>query len=76
MSRILASRRNDPRTAMFMRLVGLEMKMRQYELGEKFVLGVEQRAGWDALNLAWSGPDQLPTLEEIGNPVLWLERVD
>lgn len=75
MSRILASRRNDPRTAMFMRLVGLEMKMRQYEMGAKFIAGVEERAGWSALNAAWLRPSNLPTLAEIEDPVSWLYRV-
>ena len=75
MSRILASRRNDPRTAMFMRLVGLEMKMKQYEMGAKFIEGVERQAGWSALDAAWLRPSNLPTLEEIGDPVSWLYRV-
>ncbi len=75
MSRILASRRNDPRTAMFMRLVGLEMKMKQYEMGAKFIEGVERQAGWSALDAAWLRPSNLPTLEEIGDPVSWLFRV-
>ena len=75
MSRILASRRNDPRTAMFMRLVGLEMKMKQYEMGAKFIEGVERQAGWNALDAAWLRPSTLPTLEEIGDPVSWLYRV-
>jgi len=75
MSRILASRRNDPRTAMFMRLVGLEMKMKQYEMGAKFIEGVERQAGWSALDAAWLRPSNLPTLEEIEDPVSWLYRV-
>ena len=75
MSRILASRRNDPRTAMFMRLVGLEMKMKQYEVGAKFIEGVERQAGWSALDAAWLRPSNLPTLEEIEDPVSWLYRV-
>jgi coenzyme F420 biosynthesis associated uncharacterized protein len=75
MSRTLASRRNDPRTAMFMRLVGLEMKMRQYELGAKFIEGVEERAGWSALDAVWLRPSNLPTLAEIEDPVSWLYRV-
>ncbi len=75
MSRILAARRNDPRTAMFMRLVGLEMKMRQYELGAKFIEGVERQAGWKALDAAWLRPSNLPTLAEIEDPVSWLYRV-
>ena len=75
MSRILASRRNDPRTAMFMRLIGLEMKMKQYEMGAKFIEGVERQAGWSALDAAWLRPSNLPTLEEIEDPVSWLYRV-
>ncbi len=75
MSRVLASRRNDPRTAMFMRLVGLEMKMKQYELGAKFIEGVERQSGFSALDAAWLRPSNLPTLEEIGDPVSWLYRV-
>jgi coenzyme F420 biosynthesis associated uncharacterized protein len=75
MSDVLKARRQDPRAAMFMRLVGLEMKLRQYELGAAFISGVERHAGWDALNHAWEGPEALPTMDEIENPVLWLERV-
>ncbi len=75
MSNVLKARRQDPRTAMFMRVVGLEMKLRQYELGAKFIQGVERHAGWDTLARAWEGPDSLPTMPEIENPVLWLERV-
>ena len=75
MSEVLKARRQDPRTAMFMRLVGLEMKMRQYDEGAKFIAGVERHAGWSALDQAWQSPDHLPSLEEIKNPVLWLERM-
>jgi coenzyme F420 biosynthesis associated uncharacterized protein len=75
MSRVLKARRQDPRTAMFMRLVGLEMKLRQYDLGAAFIDGVERHAGWSTLDRAWEGPENLPSLEEIDNPVLWLERV-
>lgn len=75
MSGLLKARRADPRMAMFMRLTGLEMKMRQYELGEQFVLGVERLSAWSALDLAWTGPDALPTLAEIESPETWLRRV-
>lgn len=74
MSQILKLRRADPRTAALMRLLGLEMKLRQYELGERFVLAVERSAGWPALDRAWEGPDRLPTLEEIEEPERWLHR--
>ena len=53
----------------------MEMKMRQYEMGEKFIAGVENEAGWSALDKAWLGPEWLPTLPEIEQPTQWLQRV-
>lgn len=75
MSRLLKARRSDPRQAAFMRLTGMEMKMRQYELGERFVQGVTGAAGWEALDAAWESPETLPTLAEIEDPDGWLRRV-
>jgi coenzyme F420 biosynthesis associated uncharacterized protein len=75
MSKVLKARRQDPRTATFFRLIGLELKMKQYELGARFVAGVERHAGWSALDAAWERPENLPTQDEIANPVKWLERV-
>lgn len=75
MSRVLKARRSDPKAQLLFRLTGLEMKMRQYELGEAFILEVERQAGWEALDTAWSGPDALPTLAEIEDPGAWLQRV-
>ncbi|MBU1226660.1 MAG: zinc-dependent metalloprotease [Actinobacteria bacterium] len=75
MSRVLKSRRQDPRTKALLRLTGLEMKMKQYELGERFIEGVERHAGFSALDRVWEGPEHLPTLEEISAPQRWLERV-
>jgi coenzyme F420 biosynthesis associated uncharacterized protein len=75
MSGVLKARRGDPRHAAFLRITGLEMKMQQYEQGERFILAVERRAGFGALDRAWAGPDSLPTLEEIREPERWLQRV-
>lgn len=75
MSSVLKQRRKDPRTATFLRLSGLEMKMRQYEQGERFVLAIEREAGWETLDRVWRGPESLPTLAEINEPGLWLRRV-
>lgn len=74
MSRVLRQRRKDPRTATFFRLAGLEMKMRQYELGQQFVLGVERTGGWEALDRVWSSPEALPTRLELSDPAAWLAR--
>ena len=56
------------------RLLGLEMKMRQYETGKRFCDAVVDRAGVDGLNRAWSDPALLPTSAELADPVRWLAR--
>lgn len=75
MSAVLKARRADKRTAALMRLIGLEMKLRQYEMGAEFIKGVEERASWSTLDVAWESPEALPTLEEIGDPERWLQRI-
>jgi len=57
------------------RLLGLELKMRQYEQGRRFCDAVVQQGGPEALALAWRGPDSLPRPEELELPAQWLERV-
>ena len=75
MSRVLKARRQDRRTAAFFRLTGMEMKLKQYRMGERFVLAVERQANWETVNRAFRGASSLPTLPEISKPRLWLERV-
>jgi len=75
MARVLKMRRKDPRMSAFLRITGLEMKMKQYEQGEQFILAVERAAGFAALDAVWAGPDSLPTLAEIRDPDRWLTRV-
>jgi len=75
MSDILKARRKDPKSAALMKLIGIEMKMRQYEDGARFINDVERLASWDALSMAWASQENLPTLDEIREPRLWLERV-
>jgi uncharacterized protein (DUF2342 family) len=57
------------------RLLGLELKMRQYELGRRFCDAVVSAGGPQALALAWSGPQALPSTAELERPSLWLARV-
>ncbi len=75
MSALLKARRQDPKTAAFLRITGLEMKMRQYQDGERFVVAVERRVGWERLSRAWGQPETLPTLAEIREPERWIDRV-
>jgi uncharacterized protein (DUF2342 family) len=58
-----------------MRLLGMEMKMRQYKLGKAFCDAVVANGGIELLNRAWTGPEALPTLAEIERPEDWMARV-
>jgi coenzyme F420 biosynthesis associated uncharacterized protein len=57
------------------RLLGLELKLRQYETGRRFCDAVVAAGGPQALALAWSGPEALPTPAELEDPSLWIARV-
>jgi coenzyme F420 biosynthesis associated uncharacterized protein len=57
------------------RLLGLDFKMRQYELGKGFCDAVAASAGIEGLNRVWDSPEALPTAEELENPAAWLERL-
>src|SRR5215210_1908733 len=58
------------------RLLGLDLKMRQYELGRRFCGEVAERAGMAGLNRVWDAPELLPTLAELEAPAVWLARVE
>ncbi|MBM3674236.1 MAG: hypothetical protein FJW88_04655 [Actinobacteria bacterium] len=77
MARVLHARRHARgAVALVHRMIGLDLKMRQYEVGEAFVDAVDRLAGFGALDAAWRGPEWLPTLGELEDPVAWLVRVD
>lgn len=56
------------------RLLGLELKMRQYEVGRRFCDMVVDEAGPAALAPAWRSPEGLPTSAELQAPLSWLTR--
>jgi coenzyme F420 biosynthesis associated uncharacterized protein len=56
------------------KLLGLEMKMRQYTQGKAFCDQLVAQAGTGALNHLFSSAEALPTLAEIEDPAAWLER--
>ena len=60
----------------FQKLLGFEMKMRQYEVGERFVAEIERCAGVRAIDAVWSGPETLPTMDELEQPLAWLDRIN
>jgi coenzyme F420 biosynthesis associated uncharacterized protein len=72
-------RRNERRGGierMIGRLIGLDLKMEQYAAGERFVDAVIAARDRAFLNRVWAGPEQLPSLDEIGAPDRWIERIE
>lgn len=55
--------------------IGLEMKMRQYETGQRFCTYVSERGGREVLEHLWAAPENLPTLAELRSPERWVTRV-
>jgi coenzyme F420 biosynthesis associated uncharacterized protein len=58
------------------RLIGMDLKMRQYEQGKAFCDGVVARAGIEGLNRVWEGPESMPSMQELDDPAAWLTRVE
>ena len=75
--RMARSRLHRPplETAIF-RVTGLDMKLEQYRQGERFADAVASRIGMEGLNRVWKGPEYMPTLGEIRDPGLWIDRVE
>lgn len=60
---------------LFARLTGLNLKMEQYRLGERFVNAVVDARGKSAALMMWSSPEALPSMAEIRDPSVWIARV-
>jgi len=57
------------------RILGIDLKMKQYAQGSRFVQTVVGEAGMEVFNRVWTSPETLPTAAELTDPQLWLERV-
>jgi len=66
---------HNPIERVVRRLLGIEMKMRQYAEGHKFVQTVVERVGIDDFNRIWTSPETLPTTDDIADPDAWITRV-
>ena len=60
----------------FERLIGMDLKLRQYEQGKAFCDAVVARGGIAALNRVWAAPEALPTLAELDDAAGWLARTE
>jgi coenzyme F420 biosynthesis associated uncharacterized protein len=59
----------------FFKITGMDLKMAQYQQGEKFVDAVVKSRGRDFAAKAWDRPENLPTMQEIRNPQQWITRM-
>ncbi|HEV2450394.1 MAG TPA: zinc-dependent metalloprotease [Streptosporangiaceae bacterium] len=57
------------------RVLGIDLKMKQYAQGSRFVRAVVEQAGMTTFNLVWTSPQTLPAKDELSDPALWLSRV-
>jgi coenzyme F420 biosynthesis associated uncharacterized protein len=57
------------------RLLGIDMKMKQYAEGSRFVRRVVAEVGMDGFNQVWTSPETLPTHAELKEPASWIARV-
>jgi coenzyme F420 biosynthesis associated uncharacterized protein len=56
------------------RLLGFDVKLRQYRLGKHFCDQVVAAEGMAGLNRVWSDPGVIPSLEELEDPDRWRAR--
>jgi coenzyme F420 biosynthesis associated uncharacterized protein len=66
--------RSAPERAL-QKLLGLDIKMRQYEIGKRFCDAVSEKHGVETLNRVWEAPEAIPTLAEIDDPDAWVARI-
>ncbi len=57
------------------KLLGLELKMRQYETGRRFCDAVVAEGGPELLARVWASPASLPSAAELERPSLWTARI-
>lgn len=56
-------------------VTGLRLKLRQYQLGERFADAVVAAGGLGLLQRVWEGPQAMPTLAELHDPQRWIARM-
>ena len=57
------------------RILGIDLKMKQYAEGSRFVKAVVDEVGMADFNVVWQDPAHLPTKAEIADPAAWVTRV-
>ena len=71
------ARRRSQRTLverLVLAITGINMKMRQYEVGEKFCEAVAEAGGVTLLNRVWESAEMMPSGAELKAPAAWVAR--
>jgi coenzyme F420 biosynthesis associated uncharacterized protein len=67
--------RGGPFERFVRRLLGLDLKAKQYAEGSRFVAAAVSAVGMDGFNRVWESAETLPTLVELRDPPAWVARV-
>jgi coenzyme F420 biosynthesis associated uncharacterized protein len=55
-------------------ITGINLKLKQYEIGERFCKAVTRESSIERLNYVWQGAAMIPTMAELREPQRWLAR--
>ena len=75
MRKRLEERKRGSLERALMRLLGFDLKLAQYRLGERFVRNVVDTESMAFLNRVWDSELTVPTLDEINAPEQWVARM-
>ncbi|MDQ6771943.1 MAG: zinc-dependent metalloprotease [Candidatus Dormibacteraeota bacterium] len=64
-----------PLDLLLWKLLGLELKLQQYQVGEAFCQAIADAHGMSVLNLVWESPSAMPRSDELRHPERWHSRV-
>jgi coenzyme F420 biosynthesis associated uncharacterized protein len=65
----------SPIQRLLRKLLGVDLKLKQYADGNRFVTAVVEAVGRDGFDKVWESPETLPSRAEVTDPRAWLERV-
>ncbi len=71
-------RRRESKSAaerLFQRLVGINLKLQQYKIGQAFVDAVVKQERMAFLNQVWEKAENMPNMEEVYSPSKWVARI-
>jgi coenzyme F420 biosynthesis associated uncharacterized protein len=65
----------SPLEVLIWKLIGLDLKLQQYQRGEAFCRAIFDQHGMSVLNQVWTSEGHMPRLGELAHPEAWYRRV-